>query len=371
MSTTITTDQVRHSLSQVKDPEIGKTLLELGMIKDIAIDGVNVTVTVELTTAACPLKSTIESDCRQAVTNGIPEAGAVTINLTARDQETPSELLPGVKNIIAVGSGKGGVGKSTVSANLAVALTRLGHKVGLLDMDFYGPSIPAMLGIAPDHKPTVKDDRIIPVEKHGVHVISIGFFLEEESPVIWRAPMVHAALKQFIEDVNWGELDYLILDLPPGTGDIQLSMVHMLPVTGALIVSTPQDMALLDAKKAVSMFQACSVEVLGIVENMSYHICPQCQHQSYLFGEKGARKYADERKIPFLGDLPLEFQVREAGDEGNPFYLALDEENHIHNKFHRIATNLKASVDVRNQTKPAPQPLSAQSASGCGGGHGH
>ncbi|UCZ57596.1 Mrp/NBP35 family ATP-binding protein [Desulfurispirillum indicum] len=362
----ITVEQVREALAPVKDPEIGRTLLELGMIKDIQVSGNDTDVTVELTTAACPLKSTIENSCRDAIKAALPSIGTVNIHLTARDSRkgtAKSTPLPGVKNIIAVASGKGGVGKSTVSANLAVALADMGHRVAVLDMDFYGPSIPKMFGIT-EEKPTVDNDMIIPVVAYDVKVISIGFFVEDDSPVIWRGPMVHAALKQFVEEVKWGEIDYFILDLPPGTGDIQLSMVNMLPVTGAVIVSTPQDVALLDARKAVSMFASTGVEILGIVENMSYHICPECNHKSHIFGDSGARKYAEEKKFPFLGDLPLELSVRQTGDGGKPFFLCLDENDELRQRFAKIARNLVSSVDVRNLTKPAAAIVSRQ-PSGC------
>ncbi|WP_051321333.1 Mrp/NBP35 family ATP-binding protein [Chrysiogenes arsenatis] len=364
----LTVEKVREALAPVKDPEIGKTLLELGMIKDIQVDGGDVLVVVELTTAGCPLKTQIERECREAVET-VAGVKSVAIRLTAPETTAVENPLPGIKHIVAIGSGKGGVGKSTVTCNMAVALARMGYKVGLMDADIYGPSVPKMFGVT--ERPTVRGEDIVPPQTaDGIKIMSMGFFLDENDPVIWRGPVIHSAIKQFMCEVAWEELDFLLLDLPPGTGDVQLSLVQTVPITGAVVVSTPQDVALLDARKAVAMFEKTGVEILGIVENMSYHICPNCNHESHIFGTEGARKYAAEKKLPFLGDLPLSIAVRETGDAGTPFYAALESESDLAKKFTKIAKNLVASVSVRMQTKPAPQKIGVSKGgkSACSGG---
>lgn len=342
------------ALSNVMDPDLGKDLVTLGMIKDIDITERKVAFSVVLTTPACPLKEMLRKDCMNAVLTLGLEESEVEINMTssvtsARAEQLP--LLPDVKNLIAIASGKGGVGKSTVTSNLAVALAKTGAKVGLIDADIFGPSIPTMFGCE-DQQPSVKkvDDKnlIIPVEKYGVKIISIGFLSPGDSAIVWRGPMASSALKQFISDTDWGELDYLLFDLPPGTSDIHLTLVQTIPVTGAVVVTTPQKVALADAVKGVSMFQQqqINVPVLGIIENMAYFTPEELpENKYYIFGKDGGKKLAEEKKVPFIGQVPLVQSIRESGDEGEPVVL---KDEITANAFMEIAQNLAQQVAIRN-----------------------
>ncbi len=320
----ITNELVLKALSKVNDPDLHKDLVTLGMVRDIKIEGNNVAATIELTTPACPLKDKIEQDCIEAIKKEIDGVGLIAITMSAKVQQSKNqrmnEILPGVKNTIAVASGKGGVGKSTVAVNLAVALALDGAKVGLIDADIYGPSIPMMLGV--NDNPKIYQDaatgKMMPLENFGLKLMSIGFLLEEDSPVIWRGPMASGAIKQFMSDVHWGELDYLIFDLPPGTGDIQLTLVQTIPLSGSVVVTTPQDVSIIDVKKAVRMFQRVNVPIAGIVENMSYFIAPDTGKRYDIFGTDGGKKLADELSIPLLGQLPINQNIREGGDSGKP-----------------------------------------------------
>ena len=282
----IRNEDILNSLKNVYDPDLHKDIVSLEMVKDINIDGKNVSLTVELTTPACPLKDKIKSDCIETIKSNIADVGQITVNMTSHvrnhNDKTKNLILPKVKNTIAVASGKGGVGKSTVAVNLAAALAKDGAKVGLLDADIYGPSIPLMLGITDKPKAMQEDGgmKIIPLEKFGLKIMSIGFMIDDQTPVIWRGPMASGAGKQFMSDVSWGELDYLIFDLPPGTGDIQLTLVQTIPLTGAIIVTTPQEVSLVDARKGLLMFSRVNVPVFGIVENMSGFLCPHCSTHS-------------------------------------------------------------------------------------------
>jgi ATP-binding protein involved in chromosome partitioning len=315
----VTVDQVLTSLKGVIDPELHKDIVSMGMIKDLSINDSRVAFTLELTTPACPFNSDIERDVRAAISSlGIKDP---IIRVTARVPEGrvvgTDELLPGVKNIIAVASGKGGVGKTTVSVNVALALARAGAKVGLLDADIYGPSVPLMLGL--NASPEVVNNKIQPPQVEGVKVISMGFFYEQSQQAgIYRGPIISGIIKQFLTDVNWGDLDYLIIDLPPGTGDAPLTVAQTIPITGIVIVTTPQDVAMNVAVKAVGMFNRLNVPIIGVVENMSYLQCPHCDDQIYLFGQGGGRKISDDFKIPFIGEIPLHPKIREDSDIGKP-----------------------------------------------------
>lgn len=308
----------------VQDPEIGRSLVELNMIPDIAIDGGKVTVHVELTTPACPLRGKIEDDLREALAT-VPEIDAVDFKWSSRVRasaggRSDAQPIPGVKNTIAVASGKGGVGKSTVAVNIAVALAKAGASVGLLDTDVYGPSIPLMMGV--HDKPLMHNQKIVPLEAYGVKLMSIGFILDPDKALIWRGPLVAQLINQFLNDVEWGDLDYLVMDLPPGTGDVQLTLVQKIPISGAVIVTTPQDVALADAKKGLKMFQEVKTPILGIVENMSGFICPNCSEVHDIFGSGGGKRIAEENGVELLGQIPIEGIVRSGGDEGAPVVAA-------------------------------------------------
>lgn len=317
-------DRVLDALRHVMDPEIHKDLVSLGMVKDLIVDGRDVSFTVELTTPACPLKRQIEDEAGAAV-RAVPGVERVNIAFSAQvRQPSHRTSLPGIKNTVAIGSGKGGVGKSTVAANLALALTQEGASVGLLDADIYGPSIPMMLGVQ-DGKPTGVGQRMTPVEAHGLKVMSIGFLLgNAEDPVIWRGPMLAKILQQFLGQVEWGELDYLIIDLPPGTGDIPLTLVQSIPLSGAAIVITPERVATAIGTKTLRMFQSdrTNVPILGVIENMAAFECPHCHELTEIFDGGGGEALALREDIPFLGRLPLDARIRRGSDEGRPVVLA-------------------------------------------------
>lgn len=314
-------EAVLNALSHVMDPELHQDLVSLGMIKDLKIDGDQVSFTIELTTPSCPLKSRIENDARQAVLT-MTEAKEVQINMSARvrAQKPVAVGENHFKHVIAVGSGKGGVGKSTVSVNLALALAQDGARVGLLDADIYGPNIPRMLGI--DRLPDNETGGKLPLaEIYGMKVMSIGFLVQNGQPLIWRGPMLHSAIQQFITDFDWGDLDYFVVDLPPGTGDVQLSLSQTLPLTGAVIVSTPQQVAIDDAARALAMFEKLEIPVLGIVENMSYLNMPDGSKLS-IFGTGGGERLAFRTGTPFLGSIPLDPEIGQGGDTGSPVVIA-------------------------------------------------
>jgi ATP-binding protein involved in chromosome partitioning len=319
----VTVDQVLSSLKKVVDPELHKDIVSMGMIKDLVITDGKVTFTLELTTPACPFNDDIEQDVRTAISSiGVED---LDLRITARVMEgraiSMDELIPDVKNIIAVASGKGGVGKTTIAVNLALALARSGAKTGLLDADVYGPSVPLMLGA--EEAPQVLNNKIQPPTVEGIKVISMGFFYEQSQQAgIYRGPIVSGIVKQFLTDVQWGSLDYLIIDLPPGTGDAPLTMAQTIPVTGIIIVTTPQDVAMNVAVKALGMFSKLNVPIVGVIENMSYLQCPHCSERINIFGEGGGRKISEKFNIPFLGEIPLFPQIMEGSDKGKPVIIS-------------------------------------------------
>ena len=351
----ITKERVLKALSTVEDPDLKKDLVTLGMIQDVVIDGIKIKFSVVLTTPACPLKELIKNNCVEALAK---EFGQVELDIfmtsnvtTARDN---APLIPQVKNIIAIASGKGGVGKSTCSANLAVALANTGAKVGLIDADISGPSIPTMFNVEAE-QPAVKQENgkniIIPIEQYGVKLMSIGFLTPADSAVVWRGPMASSALKQFIGDVQWGEPDYLLIDLPPGTSDIHLTMVQTIPVTGAVIVTTPQKVAIADATKGLTMFQQpqINVPILGVIENMAYFTPEELpDNKYYLFGKEGGKKLSAKFSVPFLGEIPIVQSIRESGDSGYPAVL---KEGVTALAFTALAENLARQVAIRNAEK--------------------
>lgn len=344
------------AMSQVMDPELHIDLVKAGMVKDIRVTGDAVKLKIELTTPACPLKAKIQADAETAL-KGVPGLQTFDIEWGAQVRAAPAgasgtALLPEVKNVILVGAGKGGVGKSTVSVNLATALAQYGAKVGLLDADFYGPSIPLMTGITA--RPTSPDGKtLLPMEAHGLKVMSIGFLVEPDQALIWRGPMLHGALMQLIRDVRWGELDYLILDLPPGTGDVALTLSQSVRAAGAVLVTTPQDVALADVVRAKQMFDKVHIPVLGIVENMSQFVCPHCSKTTAIFHHGGGRKAAEMFKIPFLGEVPLELRVRESGDKGVPVVVSAPESIEAR-AFMEMARNIAGRVSTENMRVRLP-----------------
>jgi ATP-binding protein involved in chromosome partitioning len=355
----MTKEQVLQALSTVQEPDLGKDLVTLNMVQDIVIEKYYVSFTVVLTTPACPLKDLIKNNCINAIKT-LNKDAVVKVNFTSHTTTKRTDtraILPKVKNVIAVVSGKGGVGKSTVSANLALAIAQGGAKVGLMDADIYGPSVPIMFGVRGE-RPMMKEvngkGMIEPLEKYGIKLMSIGLLVDEKNAVVWRGPMASSAIKQFVSDVNWDELDYLIIDMPPGTGDIHLTLMQTVPVTGAIIVTTPQDVALADAKKGVAMFSQAqlNVPIIGLVENMSYFTPAELpENKYYIFGKDGGKRLADEYDLPFLGQIPLVQSIREGGDKGMPVMGGSDE---ITKKaFEEFAALVVRSVSMRNADIPA------------------
>jgi len=358
----MTQQDILNALSHVQEPDLGKDLVTLNMVKDIEINGNAVSFTVVLTTPACPLKDLIKNACINAVKHLVNSEAEVTVNFTSNttsNRTDPKNVLKGVRNIIAVVSGKGGVGKSTVAANLALALAEGGAKVGLMDADIYGPSQHIMFGIRGE-RPMMKDNGgkglIVPIERYGIKVMSIGLLIDEKQAVVWRGPMVSSAIRQFVTDVDWGELDYLILDMPPGTGDIHLTVVQTIPVTGVIVVTTPQLIALADAKKGIAMFGQAQlkVPVIGLVENMSYFTPAELpDNRYYIFGKDGGKQLADDYEIPLLGQIPIVQSIREGGDLGIPVMAGDDA---ISKKaFLEFAGNAARGIAMRNAELPATE----------------
>jgi ATP-binding protein involved in chromosome partitioning len=351
-----TEQQVLDALRSVQDPDLHRNIVDLGFIKNLKIQGSDVSFTIMLTTPACPVKDQIKTQAEEAVRK-LAGVSLVNVDMQAevRTMASPSGQLsiPGVRNIVPIGSGKGGVGKSTVSANLAVALAATGARVGLMDADIYGPSIPTILGITEQPQPGQRG--LLPPVAYGVKVISAGFFIKPDQAVIWRGPMLSKLVDEFLRNVEWGELDYLIIDLPPGTGDVQLTLCQRIPLTGAVIVSTPQDVALKVAEKAHIMFQQLKCSTLGIIENMSYYICPHCGERDDIFSTGGAEKASAKWQVPILGKIPLAKNIRAASDGGRPVGLA-EPDSPEAAAFAEIARNLAAQISIRNIQEQA-EPL--------------
>src|SRR5687768_4675341 len=351
----MTKEKILEALSNVQEPDLGEDLVTLNMVKDIEINGNNISFTIVLTTPACPLKEMIGNACVKEIKSRVNKDAEVKVNFTAdttSKRTDPKSILPRVKNIIAVVSGKGGVGKSTVAANLALALSMSNAKVGLLDADIYGPSVPIMFGVRGE-RPMMMDiegkGMIVPLERFGIKLISIGLLVDEKSAVVWRGPMASSAIRQFVTDVYWDELDYLVVDMPPGTGDIHLTLMQTVPVTGAVIVTTPQDVALADAKKGIAMFGQAqmNVPIIGLVENMSYFTPAELpDNKYYIFGKDGGKRLADEYDLPFLGQIPLVQSIREGGDIGVPAIISDDEITR--RAFLEFAGNVARSTSMRN-----------------------
>jgi ATP-binding protein involved in chromosome partitioning len=349
------TEAILKALSTVQEPDLKKDLVTLQMVKDIKLNEKSVEFTIVLTTPACPLKELIRRDCEKAIHQHVSDELEVIVHFTANTTSMRVDLsavLPGVKNIIAVVSGKGGVGKSTVAANLALALAKQGAKVGLMDADIYGPSVPIMFGVR-GQRPFMENidgkDKILPLEQHGIKLISIGLLVDEKSAVVWRGPMASSAIKQFVTDVHWGELDYLVIDMPPGTGDIHLTLVQTIPVTGAVVVTTPQEVALADAKKAIAMFSQSQIKVpiIGLVENMAWFTPEELPtNKYYIFGKDGGKNLADQLDLNFLGQIPLVQSIREGGDKGTP--VMLDDKGVTADAFAAFAAATIRAIAVAN-----------------------
>ncbi len=343
------------AMSTVMDPDLNTSVVAAGMVKDLRISGSTVALKIELTTPACPVKDKIKSDAESAL-RALSGVTQVTVEMTSKVRPAPmglskDALLPGVKNVVLVGAGKGGVGKSTVALNLACALSRHGASVGLLDADFYGPSVPMMTGI--NRKPVSLDGKKLePLEAHGLKVMSIGFMIEADQALIWRGPMIQGALMQLVRDVNWGELDYLVVDLPPGTGDVPLTVAQQLRSSGAVLVTTPQDVALADVVRAKQMFDKLAIPILGIVENMTQFICPHCGKGTHIFSEGGGRRAADLMAMTFLGEIPLELKVRIGGDRGLPVVVGHPESAEAIG-FMDLAQRVAARISQENTQRAA------------------
>ncbi|MCC7437787.1 MAG: iron-sulfur cluster carrier protein ApbC [Armatimonadetes bacterium] len=361
---TLTEEAVRQSLSVINDPDLRRDIVSLGFVKNIQITGTTVAVVIELTTPACPVKDQMKEEAEQALRKlGAEEVQVeMTSRVTSPGAARRSAMLPAVKNTVAVASGKGGVGKSSVAVNLAVALAEEGSTVGLIDADIYGPSAPLMFGLNGKQTYVYEnangERKIAPLEAYGVKVISLGFLVDPDQAVIWRGPMAAGALKQLMSDVEWGELDYLIFDLPPGTGDIQLTLTQSIPLTGAVIVTTPQDVALADARKGLRMFERVQVPVLGIIENMSYFIAPDTGKRYDIFSHGGGQRAAAEMNVPFLGEIPLVMEMREGGDEGKPLVVRNPDSETAHS-IRQIARQMAAQISIANIGGQA-QPLTIE-----------
>jgi len=347
---------VLEALKVVRDPDLNRDIVSLGFIKDLKIDGGRVGFTIELTTPACPVKDQMRDQARAAVMQ-LPGVSAVDVHLSARVREAVGAdggrvALPGVKNVIAVGAGKGGVGKTTVAVNLAIALAKCGSRVGIIDGDIYGPNVPIMLGMKAQL--TTDGQKIVPAEKYGLKVISMGFLTQDDAPIIWRGPMLHGALQQFFREVAWGSLDYLVIDLPPGTGDVALSLSQTVPVAGAIVVTTPQQVSLADSRRAIAMYRKLNIPPLGLIENMSYFVCPSCSHEADIFGHGGGETMAAELSVPFVGRIPIYQPIREGSDTGVPLLIS-EPDSPAGRAFMAAAERTAAQVSIASYNRPTIQ----------------
>ncbi|MBM62537.1 MAG: hypothetical protein CL484_06265 [Acidobacteria bacterium] len=344
---------ILEALRTVQDPDLGRDIVSLNFVKDLRVEDGDVSFAIELTTPACPVKEQMHDEAVAAVSR-LDGVTKVTVDMTANvravdSPEAGKVLIDGVKNVVAVGAGKGGVGKSTVAVNLALALSRCGGRVGVIDADVYGPNIPIMLGISTQLETDGK--KIVPARSHGIPVVSMGFLTKDETPIIWRGPMLHGVVKQFFHDVRWGELDYLVVDMPPGTGDVALSLSQSVPVSGAVVVTTPQVVSLADSRRAVAMYKKLNVPVLGLVENMSHFACPSCHEESDIFGKGGGETAAEEMGIPFLGRIPLSQPIREGGDSGLPI-VDSEPDSAAARGFLEVAERTAARVSIAALSSP-------------------
>ncbi len=341
------------ALKVINDPDLHRDIVSLGFVKNVRISGARVSLTIDLTTPACPVKDQMRDQAR-AIVGALPGVRDVDVEMTAtvRPASNPAAgraAIPGVKNIVAVGAGKGGVGKTTVAVNLALALTRSGGRVGMIDGDIYGPNVPIMLGL--NAQLTTDGQKIVPAEQYGLQVVSMGFLTGDDAPVIWRGPMLHGALQQFFREVRWLDLDYLIVDMPPGTGDIALSLSQTVPVAGAIVVTTPQKVSLADSRRAVRMYQKLNIPTLGLIENMSYFVCPSCQHESDIFGRGGGEELAVSLGVPFLGRIPIYQPIREGSDSGVPLMVS-DPGSSAAKAFIDAASRTAAQVSIAGFSQP-------------------
>src|SRR6202521_5830441 len=348
----VTEAAVLDALKVVKDPDLHQDIVTLGFIKNLKIDGGRVSFTIELTTPACPVKEQMREQAHAAVV-AVPGVTSVNVEMSASVRavmgpEAGRAPVDGVKNVIAVGAGKGGVGKTTVAVNLAIALAKCGGRVGMIDGDIYGPNVPMMLGIKTQL--TTDGKKIIPAEKYGLQVISMGFLTQDDAPIIWRGPMLHGAIQQFFREVRWTDLDYLVVDLPPGTGDVALSLSQTVPVAGAIVVTTPQQVSLADSRRAIAMYRKLNIPTLGVVENMSYFVCTNCQHEADIFGHGGGEQMAADLGVPFVGRIPLYQPIREGGDSGVPLVIG-DPDSPAARAFMAAAERTAAQVSVESLTR--------------------
>jgi ATP-binding protein involved in chromosome partitioning len=348
-------DAVLEALKAVRDPDLNRDIVSLKFVKNLKIDGSRVAFTIELTTPACPVKDQMRDQAR-AVVAAIPGVSSVDIEMTAQVRSTATAeggkaQVPGVKNIIAVGAGKGGVGKTTVAVNLAIALSQSGGRVAMIDGDIYGPNVPIMLGL--QTQLTTDGQKIVPAEQYGIQVVSMGFLTGDDAPVIWRGPMLHGVIQQFFREVRWDRIDYLIVDMPPGTGDVALSLSQTVPVSGAVVVTTPQTVSLADTRRALRMYQKLNVPTLGLVENMSHFVCPGCGVESDIFGKGGGESLAQELSVPFLGRIPIYEPIRIGGDTGVPIAIG-EPQSHAARAFRSAAEQLAAQLSIASYKRPIP-----------------
>src|SRR5579864_6154889 len=344
---------VLDALKVVTDPDLHRDIVSLGFIKNLRIDGGHVRFTIELTTPACPVKDQMRDQARAAVMQ-VAGVSSVDVQMSARVREAVGsdgarQTVPGVKNVIAVGAGKGGVGKTTVAVNLAIALAKSGGRVGIIDADIYGPNVPIMLGLKTQL--TTDGQKIVPAEKFGLQVISMGFLTGDDAPIIWRGPMLHGALQQFFREVRWAELDYLVVDMPPGTGDVALSLSQTVPVAGAIVVTTPQVVSLADSRRAMAMYKKLNIPTLGIIENMSFFVCPSCRHEADIFGHGGGEQLAAELGTPFIGRIPIYQPIREGSDVGMPLMIS-EPESPAARAFMAAAERTAAQVSIASYSRP-------------------